>query len=369
MNRSVTTTPFPLLADPAGYVCCVWDLTRDAPRRSYWADLYRRHFPAMLDEGVKVAVADGGPEADARVRAQACRREFFDYLDRVEREPASFGHVDINVMAIQREALLRRHGFRDPYALLKDRETAAALSLLPTLLAAVDELDDPRLAVQLAEGIFAGNIFDVGATQTLNLIRAGRIDFHATRAKLRPRPWLIDDLDAWVDRLTAPPAPAGPPWRCAVVFVDNAGCDVVLGMIPFVRDLLRRGCDVILSANSTPALNDITHTELATLIDRVGALDAVIAGAWSEGRLELIASGGGTPLIDLGRVAPPLAEAVARGGVDLVVLEGMGRAVESNLTAAFTCDALKIAMVKDPDVAAGLGGEVYDLVLRFAGVT
>ena len=47
------------------------------------------------------------------------------------------------------------------------------------------------------------------------------------------------------------------------------------------------------------------------------------------------------------------ASAVARG-VDLVVLEGMGRAVESNLDARFTCDVLKIAMVKDIGVAEEL---------------
>jgi hypothetical protein len=43
---------------------------------------------------------------------------------------------------------------------------------------------------------------------------------------------------------------------------DNAGTDVVLGMVPLVRELLRRGTNVVLSANSTPALNDITHPEL-----------------------------------------------------------------------------------------------------------
>jgi type II pantothenate kinase len=43
----------------------------------------------------------------------------------------------------------------------------------------------------------------------------------------------------------------------------------------------------------------------------------------------------------------------------------MGRGVESNLDAAFTCDALNIAMLKDEAVASRCGGGLYDLVCRF----
>jgi type II pantothenate kinase len=43
----------------------------------------------------------------------------------------------------------------------------------------------------------------------------------------------------------------------------------------------------------------------------------------------------------------------------------MGRAVETNLEAAFDCDALRIGMVKHPEVAQCLGGELYDCVCRF----
>jgi type II pantothenate kinase len=43
----------------------------------------------------------------------------------------------------------------------------------------------------------------------------------------------------------------------------------------------------------------------------------------------------------------------------------MGRAVESNLDARFSCDALKIAMIKMAIVAERCGGKLYDLVCRF----
>jgi type II pantothenate kinase len=53
---------------------------------------------------------------------------------------------------------------------------------------------------------------------------------------------LVDGLDAWLDRLK------GPPHKCAAIFVDNSGIDIVLGILPFARDLLQRGTKVIILA-------------------------------------------------------------------------------------------------------------------------
>ena len=64
-------------------------------------------------------------------------------------------------------------------------------------------------------------------------------------------------------------------------------------------------------------------------------------------------------------VGEELVDAVNEMNVDLVVLEGMGRAIESNLNAQFTCDSLNIAMIKDTGVANALGGKVYDLLCKY----
>ena len=45
-----------------------------------------------------------------------------------------------------------------------------------------------------------------------------------------------------------------------------------------------------------------------------------------------------------------LALATAAKGVDLVVLEGMGRAIETNLNAQLSCDKLNLGMIKHPEV-------------------
>jgi hypothetical protein len=43
----------------------------------------------------------------------------------------------------------------------------------------------------------------------------------------------------------------------------------------------------------------------------------------------------------------------------------MGRAIETNLHARLTTDYLRVGMVKDPEVAAALGGRLYDCVCKF----
>lgn len=48
--------------------------------------------------------------------------------------------------------------------------------------------------------------------------------FAETRDKLLPRPWAVDDLDALLQHWKA-----AQPYHKALLFVDNAGSDVVLG--------------------------------------------------------------------------------------------------------------------------------------------
>ena len=215
-------------------------------------------------------------------------------------------------------------------------------------------------ATEVIRGVFAGNVFDLGAAATVERFAGRAVDFAAVVDELKPRPWRVDELDGWLARLQ------GPAHRHAVLFVDNAGPDVLLGMLPLGRFLLQRGTRVTLAANTTPSLNDVTHDELVEQVAEVAVWDPTVGDALADGRLRCVASGCGTPLIDLSRVSPQLAEAAA--DADLVVLEGMGRSLESNFDAEFDCDCLRLAMLKDTLFAGPLlGGELYDLICRFAG--
>lgn len=351
------TRALPLLADPEGYTACQWNLTQNADLRAYWLNLFREHFPHLVDEALDEAKTRHEDIDDVYRRTQDAQAEFYRYLDALADGPSSHDRLTILDICHEREITLRRHGFDDPYQLAKQRQNRMALEVLPRVLEELDAMDDARREVALIEGVFAGNIFDMGATHTNSLFKdGGGVDFHDTREQLKPRPWLIDGLDLWLKRRRH---------RAALLFVDNAGPDIVLGMIPLARHLLRDGARVILAANDAPSLNDVTIDELRTLIQGISGFDPTIRDALADGRLALVGSGNWAPLIDLSRVSTELYDAVEAAGVDLVVLEGMGRGVESNLEARLTCDVLKIAMIKDRGVAESLGGEVYDLVCRY----
>jgi uncharacterized protein with ATP-grasp and redox domains len=351
---------FPLLAEPDTYVACPWDLAKDADRRAYWLKLFRDHFEGMLELAMADALDRGVPRDRAEAQEADARAGFGAFLKQVEAEPDVFGRLTILLMCEARERCLRKAGIPDPYRLAKRQENETAMALLPAVLAEIDALDGAERIDRVMRGIFAGNIFDLGAVKTIEMFKDGRVDFHHTLGKLKARPWFVDHLDAWRDRWLN-----GPAYRCAVMFVDNAGPDVLLGMVPFARELLRRGTGVILTANETPTLNDVTHDELTPLIGHIAQTDAVIGEALRSGLLELVSSGNGAPLIDLTRINPGLADMVRRRGVDLCVIEGMGRAIETNFDAKFSCDALKLAMVKDMGVGEAMGAQLYDLVLRF----
>ena len=144
-------------------------------------------------------------------------------------------------------------------------------------------------------------------------------------------------------------------WKRILFFADNAGSDIVLGVLPLVREFLLEDAEVVLAANRLPALNDMTHRELVSLLPKVAEVDAVVGDALSSGRLSAVTSGSDIPLLDLARVSCELAALVRERPPDLVVFEGMGRALESNLAAVLAADALRIAMVKNRMVAERTG--------------
>ncbi len=342
--------PFVKLADPATYRPCGLDLVGDKRARDYWVDFFCSHIDTILSLGVESA-ADH--HAAAR-RAEQCRADLVRHFRDFQQDHERYGPVTILTLDKWRDDLLRQHGFDDCFAAQKARENAAMLEHLPGVVAGLDALAaDPRRQLQAAiEGVFAGNVFDMGAKATAAQFKDKSPDFGKMRDDLKPRPWRIDGFDAFADRLESGA------YRRAVVFIDNAGSDLVLGMTPFIRLLTQRGMDVVVAANERPSLNDVTIAELRELWPKL-----VEAGDLDAASISLVSSGTGEPLIDLRGVSPELNSAAE--DADLVVLEGMGRGVESNLDCDLTCDRLNLAMVKDELIAKTIGGELYDCVCRF----
>ncbi len=349
-----SAVPFCKLADAAKYVACSWDLTSDDAGRRHWVEFFKRHLNTILKLGVESAAKAAQTETAPLQRAENCRREFFARFDAFAADPPRFGRVTILTLDTWRDEFLRRWGFVDPFAELKNRENEKMLPLLPGICRQIDSLPPAGQFQTLVLGLFAGNIFDMGADATAKTFLNSSPDFFDTRGKIVPRPWLIDDYDRLARRLLD-----GPIHRKAVFFVDNAGSDFVLGVVPMIRWLGQRGTRIVLAANQRPTLNDMTLADVRAWWPKILRAEPTLADL----PIDLISTGTGEPLIDLGAISPELNASAA--DADLVILEGMGRGVESNLDAEFCCDAVSFAMIKDSAVAARHGGKLYDVVCRF----
>lgn len=347
-------TPFIKLADPTTYVACSWDLTVDAAGRDYWVEFFIKHLETLLALGVAAAVDRGESNADASNRAQRCREEFHPTFRAFQSDPTGHGRVTILTLDEWRDQILRRHGFVDPMIDLKDRENEKVIGMLSSVCKEIDLHDPSDQLLTIIKGVFAGNLFDMGAKASAKMFADGTAPtFFETRGQLTPRPWLIDDFDALADRF------ASHKHHKAVYFIDNAGSDFLLGATPMIRWLAQRGTQVVIAANERPTLNDMTVHDVNRWWPRMREAEPSLATL----PIEIVSTGTGEPLIDLSQVSAELNAACA--DADLVIIEGMGRGVESNLDAQFNCDALNLAMIKDESIAKRVGGNVFDCVCRF----
>ncbi len=345
-------TPLHQLCDPVQYRCCDWDFADDAEARRYWYDHFMRHL-TLLRDFIRREYPDAGPD---RLHAfeQAYRQRYASLLvPGGPRRVATHAPLDIFTLDLWRGELLAEHGFADPWRHLRQAGNAAALRQLPDRLAWLDRLDESRCVEALARGLLAGNLFDLGACAAVERFRQTGGAFEQILQAVPPRRWFRDSLDAWRRRWLE----AGG-WRHVAFFVDNAGVDIVLGVLPTVRWMAARSAHVTLLANSRPALNDITADELRDLLEQAARLDPPLRTQLHAGRIRVVATGDATPLIDLARLDAACVAAIE--DADLIVLEGMGRAIESNRQVRLSCDALRVAMLKDPAVAAHVGGRLFD---------
>ncbi|KAL5150099.1 Pantothenate kinase 2 [Glycine soja] len=373
-----TLEVFPLLADPKLYDPNTIDLS-DHSELEYWLTILSEHLPDLVDK----AVASEGGTDDAKRRGDAFARAFSAHLARLMEEPSAYGKLGLANLLEMREECLREFQFADAYRSIKQRENEASLAVLPDLLVELDSMDEESRLLTLIEGVLAANIFDWGSRACVDLYHKGTIIeiYRMSRNKMR-RPWRVgevDDFDEFKERMKMPCH------KRALLFVDNSGADIVLGMLPLARELLRRGTEVVLVANSLPALNDVTAMELPDIVAEAAKhcdilrraaeaggllVDAMINTSDSSKEnsssvpLMVVENGCGSPCIDLRQVSSELAAAAK--DADLIILEGMGRALHTNLNALFKQDALKLAMVKNQRLAEKLvKGNIYDCICKY----
>jgi len=345
---------FILLEDPAGYYPCTQNMLTDADFREHWL----KHFVTHFDLTAQLALQVYGP--DIVPAAQRAKQLLTDEMQRLRKQPDLYGELNLQVLGLIRQKCLQENGIDDPFILAKQRENQACLPLYPDVVREIDSINDQTKALcLLVEGVFAGNIFDLGATATAGMFANQSPDFLKTRAQLDgKRPWLIDQFDLFAQNF----ARRGT-YRKVLIFVDNAGSDFVLGIVPLARWFALRGSEVCLLANQTPSLNDMTIDEVRALLPKIAQRDTVLTKQIAENKITAASSGGTTPLLDLRDVSDECNKQAA--DADLVIFEGMGRGLESNFSAKLKVDAVKLCMIKEPIIARRHGGKVFDVVFRY----
>ena len=181
--------------------------------RTHWVNFFKRHLETILKLGIEAAAARQMDKDDITARVEACRNEFIRFFDSFAADPnnpARWGVDRVTILTLDqwRDQLLRKHGFVDAFIDLKNRENEKALPFFSTVCKQIDSLSDEEQFKAIIEGVFAGNIFDMGAEATAKAYLHAGPDFFATRQTLTKRPWLVDDYDAATDRFVNGPCPS-----------------------------------------------------------------------------------------------------------------------------------------------------------------
>ncbi|XP_022910990.1 4'-phosphopantetheine phosphatase [Onthophagus taurus] len=345
----------PLLQEPEEYLPDTIDLRNNPKERDYWLPCLER----MVRKFVDKASILNPHKPQAKEEAEHCFRIFQEMIKRLNNNPEIMNPLSIRTLLEFNEKTLRSNNFTDAWLVQKQKETKTAFREFSSRLKYIDNIDTFGVRwLELVKGLLAGNMFDWGAKAVTDLLETtGSFGLGDAMNTIQKRPWFIDDLDEWIETLQKKS------YKKVVIFVDNAGVDFVLGVIPLAREFIKRDTDVILSANTFPALNDITIKELNCCLQEASLHCPVIKNAVDSKKLQGIENGQGGPCLDLSKLNSGLCDKMKN--VDLVMLEGMGRAVHTNLKAKFNIDSVKLAVLKNEWLAQSLGAQQFSIIFEF----
>lgn len=101
------------------------------------------------------------------------------------------------------EQIIRDYNFTDAWQYQKNIETTSALQNLSSRLQQIRKIANHKAKwTELCRGVLAGNMFDWGAKAVLELFEnSDSFGLNEALSKIQPRPWLVDDLDKFIERL------------------------------------------------------------------------------------------------------------------------------------------------------------------------
>ncbi|XP_022853874.1 uncharacterized protein At2g17340-like [Olea europaea var. sylvestris] len=188
MESTGELVPFPLLNESNYRACTIpYRFASDNPKKPTptelsWINLFLNSVTSFKK---RAESDDTVPDAPARAEKFAQRYE--EILEDLKKDPESHGGPPDCILLCQiREQVLRELGFRDIFKKVKDEENAKAITLFKDVVDLNDAIEDQTKRVQnLVRGIFAGNIFDLGSAQVLQLDYIGTKNYSLkTRASI-----------------------------------------------------------------------------------------------------------------------------------------------------------------------------------------
>lgn len=336
------------------YLPGLWDLGRNPVMLKHWQGIFRSNFTYMMK--LFRMYRDRGTVS----RGKTAREEMNTFLDRLESRNLTRQFPTVHHITIFRENLLQNHGLEDPYREEKLQATKKALSLYPRIIRKLDGIADFKNKMkECCYRVFGGNTVDLGSVEISRQLSRKSLQYSDIMKRVRRKKWFLDHFDVWMEKLSNT-AHTGSP---ILFFVDNAGHDFVCGCIPMARTLAETGFTVLLITNETPSLNDVTFEEALVIFNRLQTLDTTLRSMKDRTRIRIISNGNRVPGIDF-RYVGGLVNMDSRKSA-MMILEGQGRAIETNWKTRFGIDCVRISTVKERTVADAIDASPLDLILRF----
>eukprot|EP00835_Amoeboradix_gromovi_P003710 NODE_256_length_12667_cov_0.196292.p1 type:complete len:622 gc:universal NODE_256_length_12667_cov_0.196292:11784-9919(-) len=246
-SASEKLLPFALLLDPLNYHPDTYLL--DDASREYYLNVLQESIPHTI----KIAVECNSSISKSVLQLMINKYDllFREKILMLRTEPLAYGEQSFRTIINLREQCLREVGFNDLYAIIKRKDNEMALARYTDTINALDRLYGEAKVKRLIIHVLAGNMFDWGSTEVSDLVEKGAEMFGSILNEMVISP-VYNDMDRLASALS------DKSYSKCILFVDNSGCDIILGMLPLTRYLLSKGTECILAANSFPALNDIT---------------------------------------------------------------------------------------------------------------
>lgn len=347
-------TVCPLLKNPKQYNPDTIDLLNNAQERNYWLPCLDR----MIKNFVSKAPALNPEDLHAADKAESSYKKFHELILQIQNNQIILQPLSVRTLLEFNEELLREN-FKDAYYHQKKKETLAAFQQFKERLLLIDSIETfENKWLEIITGVLAGNVFDWGAKSVADILEKNKtFGLNEAKETMQSRPWFKDNFDDFIYKLKVHH------YNKVVIFVDNAGIDFVLGILPMVREWLHLHTKVVLVGNSLPALNDMTYKEIKICINEAAIYCNIFQDAINEGQLIFKENGQKGPCLDLTDLPEDLCNAMETA--DFVILEGMGRAVQTNLYAKFNVDCLKLAVLKNEWLAKSLGASQFYVICDF----